>query len=631
MIDISEINRRLNSQVESVCRHLLPNGNINGREWTVGSIAGEPGKSLKVCLSGDKLGVWADFAAGEGGDLIKLWCEVKGLSVGDALREIKNYLGIHETDFEGKRNKKWRKPEAPKNVKKVQPLSPVMKYLQEERKITADSIREFKVKECEEIGPWKGWKKQSPWKGPWIVLPFLDRDELLSIKYLHLKKRDGKKQTMVEANCRPSLFGWQALDSDERTVAICEGEIDCMTLYQYGVPALSVPFGGGGGKKQQWVECEWENLERFETIYLCMDMDREGDVATKELITRLGRHRCRIVKLPHKDANECLQKGVAASVISKCFDSAQTLDPEELKPAPMYEDAVVEEFYPSGGVTPGFELPWKKLKDKIKIKPGELSIWTGWSGHGKSLTLGQVMLAGACQGEKVCIASLEMHPRKTLSRITRQLSNKKTPPRADISSCFQWYDGKFWIFDLLGTAKADRIVEVFRYAYHRYGVKQFVVDSLMKCGIAEDDYNGQKNFIDTLMDFSHETGGHVHLVAHSRKGLSEETIVGRLDVRGGASITDLADNVYSIWRNKKKATDLATIESGGTVKGMSEAEVQSQPDCLFISDKQRDGGWEGRAALFFDPESERYYDNFNYKGLMFGTMEDVNGEEDWNE
>ncbi len=118
-----------------------------------------------------------------------------------------------------------------------------------------------------------------------------------------------------------------------------------MSLYQYGFPALSVPFGGGGGNKQKWLEYEFERLAVFDEIYLCFDNDKEGDIATLELVERLGRHRCRIVKLPCKDANECLQAKITQEVIAQCFHTASMLDPEELKPAHQFVEQVIDVFY----------------------------------------------------------------------------------------------------------------------------------------------------------------------------------------------------------------------------------------------------------------------------------------------
>lgn len=135
---------------------------------------------------------------------------------------------------------------------------------------------------------------------------------------------------MAEGDCEPCLFGWQALDSKVRSVVLCEGEIDCMSYSQYGVNALSVPFGGGKGAKQQWIEFEFHNLDRFEEIWISMDNDEVGQEAAREIASRLGEHRCRMVKLPRKDINECLMEGITEDVIWQCLEGAVFFDPEEL-------------------------------------------------------------------------------------------------------------------------------------------------------------------------------------------------------------------------------------------------------------------------------------------------------------
>ena len=43
------------------------------------------------------------------------------------------------------------------------------------------------------------------------------------------------------------------VEGDQLTL---EGEIDALSWAAYGQNALSLPFGGGGGAKQQWIENE---------------------------------------------------------------------------------------------------------------------------------------------------------------------------------------------------------------------------------------------------------------------------------------------------------------------------------------------------------------------------------------
>src|SRR5262249_14502762 len=84
----------LADRIESLCRELLPSGKIEGKNWTVGSVNGEPGRSLRVCLIGEKRGLWLDFAdEGWRGDALDLVEAVKNCSTIDAMEWARSWLG----------------------------------------------------------------------------------------------------------------------------------------------------------------------------------------------------------------------------------------------------------------------------------------------------------------------------------------------------------------------------------------------------------------------------------------------------------------------------------------------------------------------------------------------------------
>jgi twinkle protein len=361
-----------------------------------------------------------------------------------------------------------------------------------------------------------------------------------------------------------------------------------MSLHQYGFASLSVPFGGGTGDKHKWLEYEYERLAIFDEIYLCFDSDSSGYAAAIELAGRLGHHRCRVVILPYKDANECLQKGIPVSEINKCFQDAKFIEPAELKSASLYADQVIDEFYPKSDKELGYNPPWQYAKGKIHFRPDELSIWGGINGHGKSQLLGHVILSLVTQGARVCVASLEIKPKKLLMRLTRQASATKEPTEDYIRKIHDWYDDKLWLFDLVGTAKVDRLLEVFLYAHQRYAIDVFVIDSFMKCGIDEDDFKAQKIFIEKLCDFKNQFNCQIHIVAHPRKTSDETQMPGKLDIKGTGAISDLADNCFTVWRNKEKE-DLLRQQSNGNNLDHRQLEKLNKPDCIWRCDKQRNG------------------------------------------
>lgn len=101
----AELARRLARDAEAVCRHYLSNGRRQGRYWTVGDTANNPGRSLFVRLSGPDsgkgaAGKWTDAATGEHGDLLDLIREARGLaSFRDVADEARAFLNLPRPVF----------------------------------------------------------------------------------------------------------------------------------------------------------------------------------------------------------------------------------------------------------------------------------------------------------------------------------------------------------------------------------------------------------------------------------------------------------------------------------------------------------------------------------------------------
>ena len=594
-MNASELSQRLAEDPERIARYLFPHGKREGQEWRVGSVNGEKGRSMGIHLAGNKKGVWADFATGESGDLLDLWANSKNLSIKDAIKEAKDFLGIYNTRFHGQAPKAYKKPTKPKCTTPKEG-SPVFKYLTEERKLTPETIAAYKVADGQDS----------------IVFPYLLNNEPRMIKRLKLDRTNGKKDIRpTSSEQEPCLFGWQAIPDNSREVTICEGEIDAMSSFQYGYPALSVPYGGGKGAKHAWIENEFENLERFDRIYLCFDHDPEGIAASQEVSERLGRFRCKIVSLPRKDINDCLRADLDVFDIGKYFTEARTLDPSELKPASYFDADVIKEFYPPEGWNPGFVTPWLKVGGKLRFRPGEVSLIAGYNGQGKSEGTGHIVLGAMKQGERACIASLEFHPRKWLHRITRQASGVDEPTILYIKAIQQWFNKKLWVFDVVGTAKAKRILEVFKYARQRYGIQLFVIDNLSKLDIGFEDYDAQRSFIDKLTDFSKEFDSHVILVCHARKSIDESKPPGKMDIKGTGALTDLVQTVLIWWRNKPKEKQIR--ETRGEVS----QDILGKPDAYVLCDKQNNGDAEPLISLWFDRASHQFLESHGSRPIKY--------------
>jgi twinkle protein len=243
-------------------------------------------------------------------------------------------------------------------------------------------------------------------------------------------------------------------------------------------------------------------------------------------------------------------------------------------------------------------MPWQKTQKLFKFRPGEVTVWCGINGHGKSMITSQVALDLAWNGGKPCIASMEMLPKRTLWRMVRQASGSSEPSIQYIKQFLGWCDRKIHIFDHHGTVNPDLILGAARYAALTLGTKHMFIDSLMKCVKGEDDYNGQKNFIDEACAIARDLNIHLHIIHHVRKGENEFQIPGKFDGKGSGAIADQVDNWITVFRDKRR--------EAGLVANPTDAKLLNAPDCILNIDKQRNGEWEGRIGLFFDPASMSY-------------------------
>ncbi|CAJ3815062.1 DnaB-like helicase C-terminal domain-containing protein [Burkholderia pseudomallei] len=276
----------------------------------------------------------------------------------------------------------------------------------------------------------------------------------------------------------------------------------------------------------------------------------------------------------------------------------------DVRRASEFMEDLVTHLHSPKEVAPGTESPWASVGDSLRFREGEVTLWGGVNGHGKSAVLGEVMLHAISAGDRVCIASMEMRPIATMERLTRQAAATEKPAPEFIRGFGRWTDERLWLYAHVGTVERARMLAVARYCRKELGVHHVVIDSLLKCGIAPDDYAGQKAFVDALCSLARDTGVHIHLVHHIRKGERETDIPDKFDMRGAGEITDLVDNVLIVHRNKAKEALLRKE----TISNEKREEAEQQADTALICAKQRHHTWEGTVRLWFDAASLQFRD-----------------------
>lgn len=230
---------------------------------------------------------------------------------------------------------------------------------------------------------------------------------------------------------------------------------------------------------------------------------------------------------------------------------------------------------------------------------GQLSIWTGRRGEGKSTLLGQLLDESVNQNRFVCAYSGELPASQFKRSVVNQIAGpnnlKQVPdPRTgryeyepkDMAAIDKWLEGRFFLTDIRQEAahNEDYILNLFEYAYHRYGCSIFLVDNIMTADLKGERELGhlgaQKEFVRRLCAFAKSRDVHVHMVAHPRK--AGDGALSADDIAGANEIGNLADKVFSVERQ----------EVGSLVRIL----------------KDRQTGSRAKIELDFEEKSRRFYD-----------------------
>ena len=658
-----EIKSMLNARAEQFCGQFLSRGRSHGKLWRCGNILNsDSGKSFVVTIAGAECGLWYENGTpaaivgkngGKSGTLIDILIAQKRCNFAEALKAAKEWLGI----YDDKVIHRWEKQDAPerqeyisvKNLTPAAPGSPAWEYLTGERGIPGEILKKYGV--CDALHWFPGAQKKLnamafPVKSP-------DGKEVLNVKYIAFERTEkGGKHITQESGGTNHLMFMNAVSDDARDIVICEGEIDALTIAAAGFNAVSVPAGAHGDKQDgeahknnEWLKNDYDWLANFEEIRLCFDNDDKGKEAERSLYFRLGIERTLVVAIPEldfgkgqkvKDPNGLAQYSAENGAdpfeaIREVVNSAESIDPEMLKRADKYRADVHKLMFPPDGKPDGRYLPNCNFGEHFMIRDGEITIGTGFAGHGKSEFLNDLIVSLCADGERACIGSFETPPARTLFSMWKQAVGMEKPVEIDeagneheidglYDKGFDWLNERMFFYDYIGTAESKKVIAAFEYAAKRYGVKIFVVDSLMCMDVDEEDTQRQKQIMNEFREFVIKYNVHLFLVAHSRKTgekkREESYIPSKHDILGSVHIGNLAWNIISVWRNVSKeerhSNALNKIQHAASPEAKKKAvedakRIFDENDTVVAVRKQRNGGGGmPHKQLWFDPDSKQF-------------------------
>lgn len=398
------------------------------------------------------------------------------------------------------------------------------------------------------------------------IYPYFDQDK----NHIGNKIREvSTKKFMVEGDTKnATLFGQHLFTPKGKYITVTEGEIDALSIFQmHGSkwPVVSVKHGAASAHK----DCQnsLEYLNTFDNVILCFDNDAQGKKASDKVATLFEPHKCKIVELDYKDANEYLVAGQSQAFVNKWWNAIPYTPAGIKNLKDLGEDLYKDDFCET------VAYPWVGMNEKLYgMRTGELVTFTSGAGMGKSSILRELMhFILNHTTDKIGVLALEESIRNTAFNIMSVEADARIYIK-EIRDTFSreqlkgWEEktigtGRFEAFDHFGSISNDEIMNRIRFMAKALDCKWIFLDHLSILVSGQEDVGDERRNIDILMtklrSLVEETQIGLLLVSHLRRtssdrGHEEGREVSLSHLRGSQSIAHLSDAVVALERNQQE-------------------------------------------------------------------------------
>jgi twinkle protein len=396
-----------------------------------------------------------------------------------------------------------------------------------------------------------------------IAFPYLQNDLMIGCKTRKPQKHVEGPKYLSLTGSKPGLFNYDGVDTDKPLI-ICEGEFDCMIIYQAGYQNV-VSIGAGANSLTDLIEQYKGFLDSFDSLIIFSDNDEAGANMDKDFLKAFPEKVKLVDKviMHGKDANEEYLKA-GAEGIKKVIESAQ--DKIEGFYNPDADSTSIEEVFARGKfISTGLPSIDHALND---LAPGCVSLVAGRSNGGKSTFINQVVAAAIDGENKAFLISGEDDKRILVNRIYQAVIGRdpqlydyvqinkrrfKTPKKSIIQNLKTWHQDKLHLF-MKGEASLKTTDQLFDMVSRKIKVDKYnlvVIDNLMSVlsiRSAADKYEDQANFVQRCCDLAKLYHVHIVIVLHPNKTFRKGEKFDFEQISGNSDMSNKADNIIAITR-----------------------------------------------------------------------------------
>ncbi len=412
-----------------------------------------------------------------------------------------------------------------------------------------------------------------------------------------------------------TLFGQQLFEPNKNiSVLITEGPLDALSIAEIQGckwPVVSLKGGAQGAKKELEEQFEW--LNGFKEIRLCLDNDKEGQKAIEEIIEiPFEAGKLKVVKLPLKDASDMLQAGRVAE-LQNCLWAAQVHRPDTITNA---ADLDIRELFKSEA--PGLMTPYTEFNSVVRgiFKERLMIVTAGW-GAGKSTFLKEIAYhIGHVHKKKVgCIYLEEGQLDRALGFVSIHTNVSPVYMKEHPEEAIVHYDAvheelynkdrTFEIYDAKGGLESERLLNQVEYMAAAMGCEYIILDHITYIVSGMTGHNeGDRKMIDLLLNrlksISLRTKCSIITAVQLRKfnvgskGANNGAVIDLQDLKGSGELSGIADVVLAL-------------------EGDGQSETQGNERIIRVLKNRTGGGVIGTAGVLeYSRTTGRLLEKFKY-------------------
>ncbi|XP_061189809.1 uncharacterized protein LOC133197687 [Saccostrea echinata] len=345
------------------------------------------------------------------------------------------------------------------------------------------------------------------------------------------------------------LFGWHGFKRDSRkyeNVVITSSEFDAMAVTQEtDMLGLAVPKGS-----ELPLEC-LHTLEHVKKIIIWLGV-KDSTRATSKLFAKklAGRNRCSIVRPEMVKVSGPLDALQKKKKLKEILRESVPVDLDNIVGFESLTNEVYAEFANVEQVT---GVKWKRFAQMNHLlqglRPGELTLFSGTTGCGKTTFLGEYSLDLCVQGVNTLWGSFEINNVRMAKMLLRQFAVKSFDESLED---YEVWANRFkqlplYFMTFHGQEDFNKVKETLIRAVYANDIQHVILDNLQfMIGSGYDNnfnkFDVQDFIIGELRKFATDFNCHVTLVIHPRKeNIDQEITIS--SIYGSAKATQEADNV----------------------------------------------------------------------------------------